>query len=280
MPSCVVCESKLIQQVWRSSDYRILACRKCGLEFADPMKSAGSEWYSTSALYEEAKLVIPHRWEWEQFRLVRPPGKTLLDIGCGRGDFALQAFDLGYRVCGIDLQARMVNVARQRLPTANFQVLNIQTEPLPRPFDIITAFEIIEHLECSLDALMSIRAALEPGGHLVLSVPCIERRPFFKRLAVIDFPPHHLTMWTREAITLLLRTAGFRVVHLVKKGFELGDFQLLLEDAFSLENRRVRRLAELSCRMLEPVLRRWPGAGGCTIFAVAARTSAIPPSPS
>lgn len=242
------------------------------------MRSAGCEWYSTCALYKDPTVVIPHRWEWEEFRLVPVPGRTLLDVGCGRGDFALLAFDLGYQVCGIDVQSRMVDIARQRLPNANFQVLDMQVEALPRPFDVVTAFEVIEHLERPLESVLSMRDALKPGGCLVLSVPCIERRPFFKRLRVIDFPPHHLTMWTREALALLLGAAGFTVIRMVKKGFDLNDFVILADDAFSLRSCPAQRLAGFICRMLEPALRRWPDAGGCTIFAVASRTSATPTS--
>jgi SAM-dependent methyltransferase len=237
------------------------------------MKSAGPKWYSSCGLYEGSDAALPCRWEYEQFRLARLPGKTLLDVGCGRGDFALQASELGYQVCGVDIQARSLDAARKRVPGGRFDLLDVQVEPLPGPFDVITAFEVIEHLERPLEALSRVAAGLAQGGHLAISVPCIERRPFFKRLSVVDYPPHHLTMWTQRAITLLLKAAGLNVVYVVKKGFDSGDFSLLLEDYFSIKSRLTRRLSGLVCRRLEPVLRRWPDAGGCTIFAVTSKPS-------
>ena len=247
------------------------------------MKSGGYEWYSHCLLYKSTKVSPSYRWEWECFLAAKLRGETLLDIGCGAGDFAFLAEKRGYHVSGVDLQDRSLACARDRVPSGVFRKLDIDHEPLSGgPFDIITAFEVLEHLERPGAAIAKMLAVLAPDGHIVMSVPCIDRHPFFRRLSVIDYPPHHLTMWTPQALTVLLEAASLDVVLLKRKPFDLGDFQALAADHFSISSGLSKRLLHIGCRLLEPPLRKWPKSGGCSLFVMASRlmaTAQHPPHP-
>jgi len=254
-----------------SADYRIVRCHACGLEFADPMRSAGPGWYAACSIYAEAEAGAELRWEHEQFGLARLPGTRLLDVGCGRGAFVELAASRGYEARGVDVQARSIDAARMRVPRASFDVLDVERESPTGTFDIVTAFEVVEHLEHPVHVVTRLAGCLSPGGKLVISLPSIERGPFFTRLSVIDFPPHHLTMWTRRAAIRLLEAAGLTVDEVRAKDFDSGDFRLLLEDRFSLTSPFARRIAGRVCQGLAPLLRRWPTAGGCTLFAIGSK---------
>jgi hypothetical protein len=71
-------------------------CHACGLEFADPMRSAGPDWYAACSIYAEAEAGAQLRWEHEQFGRARLQGRRLLEVGCGRGAFVELAASQGY----------------------------------------------------------------------------------------------------------------------------------------------------------------------------------------
>jgi 2-polyprenyl-3-methyl-5-hydroxy-6-metoxy-1,4-benzoquinol methylase len=283
---CVVCGTARLSRTWRNTtnatntSYQIFLCHNCGLEFSEPMKGGGYEWYSHCLLYKSNSVSPCYRWEYDCFLAAQLQGKMLLDIGCGAGDFALLAEKHGYHVSGVDLQDRSLTCARDRVPSGTFSKLDIDHEPLSGgPFDIITAFEVLEHLERPGAAIAKMLGVLAPEGHIILSVPCIDRHPFFRRLSLIDYPPHHLTMWTAQALTVLLEAAGLDVVLLKRKPFDVGDFQTLAADCLSLSSSLSKRLLRIACRLLEPALRKWPKSGGCSLFVTASRRMATAQHP-
>jgi len=268
---CPVCKGPGAVTRRLSAEYRIVRCHACGLEFADPMRSAGPDWYAACSIYAEAEAGAQLRWEHEQFGRARLQGRRLLEVGCGRGAFVELAASQGYEVHGVDVQTRSLDAARRRVPRASFDLLDVERESPTGAFDIVTAFEVVEHLEHPVDVVTRLAGCLVQGGKFVISLPSIERGPFFTRLSAVDFPPHHLTMWTRRAVIHLLEAAGLTVGDVSAKDFDPGDFRLLLEDYFSLTSPLARRIAGRVCQGLSPLLRRWPTAGGCTLFAIGSK---------
>ena len=100
----------------------------------------------------------------------------LLDIGCGPG-WALEIFAReGLAATGLDVSARAVNDARQRgleahqvdIGNAGFEEI---LEGLGGPFDIVTALEVLEHMEDPLNTLRKLLRLVAPGGKVVISLP-------------------------------------------------------------------------------------------------------------
>src|SRR6185369_10189390 len=96
-------------------------------------------------------------------------GGTLLDVGCGPG-FALERIArAGFTARGAE--ASPAAAARARARGLRVEVLDLESAPLPAGFDLVTAFEVLEHLRDPLRVLRSMAAALAPGGKLVVSLP-------------------------------------------------------------------------------------------------------------
>jgi SAM-dependent methyltransferase len=105
-----------------------------------------------------------------------PPARiesALLDIGCGYG-YLLSRFRGRYRLVGIDLSIHAAVQVRARLPRALVLAADVQ-RPLPfhRPFDVILAVNVIEHLPDPVAGVNGIHDALVPGGLCVVHLPTI-----------------------------------------------------------------------------------------------------------
>src|ERR1035438_8652432 len=105
-------------------------------------------------------------------RLAR--GKRVLDAGCGAGYGAAELAQAADSVVGIDCATEAIEFARAnyRLPNLRFEQGSCTHLPYPDgSFDLVVAFEVIEHLENWRDFLQEVRRVLAPAGPVIVSTP-------------------------------------------------------------------------------------------------------------
>lgn len=108
-------------------------------------------------------------------RLVSSTTKSIskprvLDIGCAFGKF-LSSLNPNWDLYGIDLSEYAVSKARENLPNAHILVSSAMEIPFEESFDVITAFDVIEHLQDLDQAAKSISSRLSLNGSFIFVVP-------------------------------------------------------------------------------------------------------------
>jgi SAM-dependent methyltransferase len=143
--------------------------------------------------------------------------RSLLEVGAGEGAFATWVSPrLEYR--GVEQDDRSRALAQRRLDGARRGRLASDLGEISETFDMVCAFEVLEHIENDVAALVDWRARLNPGGHILLSVPAHARR----------YGPHdelagHFRRYDRAALTTTLERAGFVTRRLTSHGIGLGQ---------------------------------------------------------
>jgi SAM-dependent methyltransferase len=138
---------------------------------------------------------------------------ALLDIGCGFG-YLLSRFRGRYRLVGMDLSTHAAVQARARLPRALVLAADVQRSlPFEKPFDVVLAINVIEHLPDPPAAVASIRDALMPGGLCVIHLPTINglKSRLIYRFAYAGDPTHIYRPSGRE-VRRLFEDAGFQTL--------------------------------------------------------------------
>ena len=101
-------------------------------------------------------------------------GKRVLDAGCGAGYGSAELARVAASVVGADIAAEAVDFARGQYPRPNLSFEQSSCTALPHPdgcFDLVVAFEVIEHLEDWRGFLREAHRRLAPGGQFVVSTP-------------------------------------------------------------------------------------------------------------
>ncbi len=204
-------------------EYTLFSCSACAGQFWWPFKNPGSEWYEKDDRYHGRNLdplltpVDTHLL----FLKDRPlPGGTLLDVGCGTGNFLAAARQDGYAVAGIDFDTDAVAVAQTVFHLPNITAARIEdVVSTQKTYDVITFFEVLEHLDDPKTFLDCVYQLLNPGGYIALSVPDASSWEPFKKH---DKPPRHLTRWTVASMKRFLSANQFRVVRIEQKTVPLS----------------------------------------------------------
>jgi SAM-dependent methyltransferase len=132
---------------------------------------------------------------------VAPGAMDVLDIGCGLGAFLKRASERfpDWRLYGTDVEPSAISTTTRLVPTATVSHSSATDTPYPDDsFDIITAWDVIEHVPDLERVAVSISRMLKPQGLLVFVVPVYDGLvgPAIRRL---DKDPTHLHKEPRDA---------------------------------------------------------------------------------
>ena len=199
-------------------------CRRCGLEHARPMSS----WSSGHYPHEEHGLGFDHAAAADI--LGRMPRSKVLDIGCADGLFLERGAALGHEMTGIDFSAEDVEAARRRGLDARLADVGEIGRLFdgPQGFDVVTLFQVIEHLREPDRVFEQIAAVARAGALLIVGCPSDVRytRAFnhpqrVERSDFWDYPPQHTLRWTPKALEIFLARHGWRVESVIYEPFSV-----------------------------------------------------------
>lgn len=156
--------------------------------------------------------------------------KTLLDIGCGTGDFLKTAQNGQWRVFGVE-----PNEAARTIANKNTNNNVFSTEQLSKfesqSFDVITLWHVLEHLPNLDEQVAVFKRLLKPKGTLVIAVPNYKSHDaiFYKNFWAAYDVPRHLWHFSQTAIKIVFKKQQMKVVETHPMVFDAFYVSLLSE---------------------------------------------------
>jgi glycosyltransferase involved in cell wall biosynthesis len=199
------------------------------------------------------------RWDLVHRHLDRVRPASVLELGIGQGAVATRLAARADYV-GVEPDATSRATAQSRLGDTGRVVADLAEVDAGRPFDLVCAFEVLEHIADDKGVLADWVERLRPGGHVLVSVPAEPDRygPFDKLVG-------HFRRYAVDDLAGLFESAGLEVVSIDHYGFPLGN---VLEAGRNLIGKRrlaksttTKDLAERTAssgRNLQPP--QWSGA--------------------
>ena len=219
--TCRICGSSAVGSRFRLSIYNVVACSTCGVRFLDPQPSDEALAAIYTADYFFARDDEANRTRHAALKAasarrtiaLAPPassGGRLLDIGCGTGDFLLEARSLGYAVTGIEFSQSSCDTAVARLNgnviCGTLESANLAAESL----DVVASTDVIEHVRDPIAFAREMRRVLAPGGVALVTTPSTDSwsgRLLGSRW--MENKVEHLFYFDRQSLITALRSAGF-----------------------------------------------------------------------
>ena len=176
----------------------------------------------TAAGYDDALFSLLERLEPQSFwfrarndlivwalRQYFPQARNLLEIGCGTG-FVLKGIQTAcpdLDLHGGEISETGAAIARRRLPGVPIERLDALALPFAEEFDVVCAFDVLEHIEDDWEALVNLVGAARRGGGVVVTVP-----QHSWLWSVADEVAHHARRYSRADLCEKLRNAGLDVL--------------------------------------------------------------------
>lgn len=226
--ACPVCSAQAASAI-ELPEYRLFRCAGCGCWSSDALVRGADTSFEPRSYFGNDDVDRP-RWEELFARLGdgAARARSVLDVGCGTGAFlgwVAQRLP-GSQRTGIELDPERAALARQRDPDARIHVGGAQeiAARLDGPFDLVTLWDVFEHLQDPVSVLRALGGSLAAGGAIHLQtiherslLPALGRASYvasggrFTRAVRRTHEAHHLVFFTLAGLEVAAARADLRI---------------------------------------------------------------------
>ena len=230
---CSVCGNKDPEHFtlkYEKENFAVVTCNSCSFHFIPPYYRKRVEYtqYKNADVTTAVRSgnnwvkIQRHKLRFKFIQKFIKSGK-LFDLGAGWGHFMLAGKELGYDVYGVEIseQPYLYCVNDLKLPVDHIDFFEMDES---KKFDLITMWDVLEHIDKANDFLSKCSKLTKPGGYLFLQVPQIDsyfakkHKDNWKMMGL-----DHVNYFGKETIKKILAKNGYELVE-IKSSFEIKLF--------------------------------------------------------
>lgn len=235
--SCPVCDASGPKPIMERFGRKVLQCEECGIGFMDAFPRNLGDVYSHEGYNATQEANYLHNVDYRKRRfglerlgiirrhITKPiENVRLLDLGCGTGWFLEVAKNEGFNVNGIELGKEIAKHTSKRLGIKIFTD-SIQDLPRTEKFDVITLFDVLEHVPDPRAVLTAVREHLNPAGIALIFIPNLDSvgLKILRERSSLVMPAEHLFYFTPKSLRSLIGSIPLEVVEFQTKGTDIPD---------------------------------------------------------
>ena len=235
--ACLICHGKKNHYDFSVDKYRVEECANCGMMRLNPQPTDSE----LAAIYNEHYFLATNNKDEEklhsatlksstanryldalEYYVNKPLTGSLLEVGCGHGDFLVQAAARGLSVFGVEYSADAVDIVSKKIGSQGNivcgEIINLLESE--QRFDYIVFADVLEHVRDPRQFLKHVHILLKDDGIIMTIVPSIDS--FTARLMNnkwMEFKPEHLWYFSKSTLSQLLYSENFGEIktHYAKK---------------------------------------------------------------
>ncbi len=223
--SCLVCGSINLKKLIGYEKAHLCQCGKCSFIFSKRIPSSQEldnyyKDYGTNS-YLSPLTIKRYNEILDQFEPFRKTNK-ILDVGCGIGYFLEEAKKRGWEVYGTELSEKSAEICALKNIHIKQGALNADHYKQDM-FDIVTSFEVIEHINYPLIDLKNIHSIMRKGGLVYVTTPnfnSLLRVKLKSAYNVITYP-EHLSYYTPKTLEKVFKRSGFQKLKIETTGISI-----------------------------------------------------------
>lgn len=250
LEKCPVCSSKSLTIELNVKDYflskenfNISKCTQCSFLFTNPRpleKNIGNYYKSEEYISHSNKGTTLINYVYKLARYITLSGKlklinsitddkTILDYGCGTGDFLNSCKKNQWKINGFEPEKSARDIASEVNQIEIFSTLN-QLDSIKK-INLITLWHVLEHIPNLNSTLNKLTSKLEDAGTILIAVPnykSYDAHLYKQHWAAYDVP-RHLYHFSQETMTLLLNNHGLKINNIIPMKLDSFYVSLLSE---------------------------------------------------
>ena len=226
---CLVCGGRKLQYDFSLGPYRVEECASCGLMRLNPQPTDAD----LDRIYSSAYFMFSDDPEGQRHAAFLKAGTAdhyldliggycggtlsgkLLEVGCGHGDFLVQAAARGLAVTGVEYSPHATRIAQEKIGARGRIICGDirQVLALGETFDFIVFADVLEHVRDPREFLRNVQCLLHEGAVTAVIVPSLDSRSArWLKGRWMEFKPEHLWYFSTKTLKRLLYTEGFGVL--------------------------------------------------------------------
>lgn len=234
MKKCRVCHTP--SPLLHNFDFiKLYCCPNCTLVFSgkNHHRLRTSDWGQESAEFDnyyskQFALKDQTSYNLLKSQKLHRPGRVL-DIGCASGSFLNFMKQKGWQVAGVEPSKSLCQIAKK---TYGLKLHNQEFDPqiFKFKFDLVTFFDVIEHIPDPKQFLELVTQVVKPGGHILIKVPnwqsltvqlCIASyylsgKQILEPVRMVtqaEYNYHHTSYFTKDSLSFLAHSVGLKLKH-------------------------------------------------------------------
>ena len=218
MRRCSNCKHVFDSAGWTCTDCGYSPAIVDGFTSFSPLNAHKSEGFEEQFYAQMFDLEAGNFWFKSRSKLINfmiknyfPEAKNMLEIGCGSG-YVLHTIEKAYpglSLSGSEIFSKGLSFAAKRVQKATLFQMDAREMPFEAEFDVIGAFDVIEHIEEDQRVLTEMHRTVRVGGGIILTVP---QHKWLWSYA--DEYAHHKRRYTANGLHEILERIGFRVIRM------------------------------------------------------------------
>jgi len=223
--NCILCASVSLKNLKGYEEHYLVKCQSCKFVFCEPIPTEREleKHYENYGRNDYLSPLTIKRYH-EILDSFEPYRKTnkLIDVGCGIGYFLEEAKKRGWEVYGTEFTDEAIEICSKKGIKMNKGVLNPNNYD-SQEFDVITSFEVIEHINNPQEELANFYKILRKGGLVYCTTPnfnSLLRYRLKEKYNVLCYP-EHLSYYTPKTLKYVFEKEGFRTKNIKATGISL-----------------------------------------------------------
>jgi len=231
---CPACGSASNKPIFEKYGFRFVECNKCSTIFTNPRPTPKllKEYYRTSKNYTYwSKYIFPASEDTRRKKIFAPRAKrigkicsdnnhgSIMDIGAAFGTFCQEVKKIGKfkKITALEPTPELAKICRSK----GFEVIEQPFEEvsLQQKFDVLTAFEVIEHIFKPLEFVKKANSILKDNGFMMVTCPNAQGFEIaYLRERSDSVDNEHLNLFNPSSLQRLFRRGGFEIIEVSTPG--------------------------------------------------------------
>jgi 2-polyprenyl-3-methyl-5-hydroxy-6-metoxy-1,4-benzoquinol methylase len=235
VPACPLCGHERRTPEFPKHGIDLACCQRCQVRYGVKIPANLADVYRNAGYvsYSKADDEAHYNYRRERFGRERVGilekycgalgDKRILDVGCGNGYFLSVAMEKSRHCFGTEFSDRLRAFAQEK---TGLTIYNKTLADLPeRGFDVITLFDVIEHIPEPMPFMREVDRILDHGGSVLIFTPNFDSLSIkvLKAYSSIVDPTEHVVLFNRPSLEWLAQHLGYEVIYFETHGLDIQN---------------------------------------------------------